>query len=98
MYHTDHPDLRLKFSEVLSAKALMKIEAPIPRKLAIQVSAAGRRSRECARWSGWICIWSRCGRRHPVVRHRCSSLRARTCSVARATAVWCEVLFGQRQF
>src|SRR5271154_6402262 len=40
MFHPNDPDQRLKFSEVLCAKALLQIEAPIPRKLAIQASAA----------------------------------------------------------
>jgi len=40
MFHPDNPGQRLKFSEVLFAKALLEIEAPMPRKLAIKASAA----------------------------------------------------------
>jgi hypothetical protein len=40
MSHPDDPDQRLKYSEVLSAKALIELEVPISRKLAIQASAA----------------------------------------------------------
>lgn len=40
MFYPDDPRLRVRFSEVLSAQALLQIEAPIPRKLAIPASVA----------------------------------------------------------
>ena len=90
MFHPDDPDQRLKFSEVPSANALLQSEAPIPRKLAIQASAAAAEIESVLDKASESAYGVSVAGDILLFVLNAALYSPKHASVARATAVWCQ--------
>jgi hypothetical protein len=90
MFHPDKPEQRRHFVETLSAKALIEIEAPIPRKLAIQASAAAAEAESVLDESGESAYGVAVAGDILLFVINAALYSPEHASVARAIAVWCE--------